>query len=168
MGRHKLQLTDAERKEKLRQKNARYYERMKEKWVNTYNSKDASYSGSVVYAIKGLPDDKIYIGATKCFQRRVKEHEKIFGGAITAEIVIRFPEEIKDIGLMNYFEHLVIRYYGIDKVVNKNNTFAHSKETLQLIKERVKDTLEKLDDKHKSIINEALDNYTPAVVSMYH
>ena len=148
-------LTDEERKMRIKNKNAKYYQDHKENWYDypCYKSKisNDTFKGCVIYKLK-FPDNKHYIGVSKCFHRRLKEHEKIFGLNVEAEILIKISNTFPTC-ILNYLELLVIFYEGFDNCLNKYNIITNKDILLSYYK---KIDINLLDENGKKIMEKIL------------
>jgi hypothetical protein len=119
-------LSEEERKARKQARNKVHYQQVKDSIKEAYK---AVHKESLVYLINGLENDKRYVGVSNVFEHRKKKHITAFGN-VQIEPIIRFTS-IVPVGVLNYFESLIIEYYvGTDKCINTYNLKCCSKDTI--------------------------------------
>ena len=114
-------LSEEQLKANKKERNTRYYQTIKDDIKQAYQSKRKE---SVLYLITGLENDKCYIGVSNLFENRKKNHIAVFGN-VKIEPIIRFTSVIS-VHILNYFESVMIDYYG-DRCINKINLSSYTK-----------------------------------------
>ena len=114
-------LSEEQLKANKKERNTRYYQTIKDDIQQAYQSKRKE---SVLYLITGLENDKCYIGVSNLFENRKKNHIAVFGN-VKIEPIIRFTS-VLSVHILNYFESVMIDYYG-DRCINKINLSSYTK-----------------------------------------
>ena len=114
-------LSEEQLKANKKERNTRYYQTIKDDIKQAYQSKRKE---SVLYLITGLENDKCYIGVSNLFENRKKNHIAVFGN-VKIEPIIRFTS-VLSVHILNYFESVMIDYYG-DRCINKINLSSYTK-----------------------------------------
>ena len=141
-------LTEEEYKARKQQRNKQYYQKVKDVVKEKYESHKQQKTESIVYIIKGLENDKSYVGVSNVFESRKKSHTQRFGD-VNIEPLLRFTT-VLPVYVLNYFESLIMHHYvGLDKCINIQH---HRPE-----KDRITSNLQHLDTHSHTIVLECLN-----------
>ena len=111
-------LSEEQLKANKKERNTRYYQTIMDDIKQAYQSKRKE---SVLDLITGLEND---IGVSNLFENRKKNHIAVFGN-VKIEPIIRFTS-VLSVHILNYFESVMIDYYG-DRCINKINLSSYTK-----------------------------------------
>jgi len=140
-------LTEEEYKARKQQRNKQYYQKVKDVVKEKYESQKQQKTESIVYIIKGLENDKSYVGVSNIFDSRKKSHTQRFGD-VNIEPFLRFTS-VLPVYVLNYFESLIMHYYiGIDKCINIHRSLP--------VKDTIISNLQHLDTHSHTIVLECL------------
>ena len=139
-------LTEEEYKARKAERNKQYYQKTKDIIKEKYKTQRRQ---SIVYIIKGLDHDKVYVGVSNIFEERQKKHIHRFGD-VNIEPFLRFTT-VLPVYILNSFEALITVYHiGADKCININNTSPH------INKDVIIQHLPQLDVSHHALISDCL------------
>jgi hypothetical protein len=137
-------LTEEEYKARKQQRNKQYYQKVKDVVKEKYQTQKRE---SIIYIIKGLENDKSYVGVSNVFESRQKKHTQNFGD-VNIEPFLRFTT-VLPVYILNLFESLIMHYYvGADKCLNIHQSRPD--------KDRITSNLQHLDTQSKNIVLDCL------------